>query len=103
MCPPSMHNFTESVLVFWRRNWRKFPTWAKAASIVFSMTPNSAGAERVFSFLKLMFGDTRTTALAGLIEGSLMLKYNKQCQAQGGEVVVGCWRLYRILQSCESV
>ena len=57
----SMHNFTESVLVFWRRNWRKFPTWAKAASIVFSMTPSSAGAERVFSFLKLMFGDTRTT------------------------------------------
>ena len=80
MCPPSMHNFTESVLVFWRRNWRKFPTWAKVASIVFSMTPNSAGAERVFSFLKLMFGDTRTTALltalADLIEGSLMLKYN---------------------------
>ena len=72
----TMHNFTESVLIFWRRNWRKFPTWGKAASIVFSMTPNSAGAERVFSFLKLMFGDARTLVLADFIEGSLMLKYN---------------------------
>ena len=40
------------------------------------MTPNSAGAERVFSFLKSMFGETRTLALADLVEGSLMLKYN---------------------------
>ena len=72
----SMHNFTETVLAFWRRNWRKFPTWAKAASIIFSMTPNSARAERVFSSLKLMFGDARTMAMADLIEGSLMLKYN---------------------------
>ena len=72
----SMHNFTEMVLAFWRRNWRKFPTWAKAASIIFSMTPNSARAERVFSSLKLMFGDARTMAMADLIEGSLMLKYN---------------------------
>ena len=68
----SMHNFTESVLIF----WRKFPTWGKAASIIFSMTPNTAGAERVFSLLKLMFGDSRTCVLADFIEGSLMLKYN---------------------------
>ena len=40
------------------------------------LTPNSAGAERVFSFLKLMFGDARTLVLADFIEGSLMLKYN---------------------------
>ena len=40
------------------------------------MTSNSAGAERVFSFLKLMFGDARTLVLADFIEGSLMLKYN---------------------------
>jgi hypothetical protein len=35
------------------------------------------GAERVFSLLKTMFGDARTSSLADLIEGSLMLKFNK--------------------------
>ena len=32
--------------------------------IVGSLTPNSAAAERVFSMLKLMFGDAQMTALA---------------------------------------
>ena len=74
----TMRNFTESVLIFWRRNWRKFPTWGKAASIVFSMTPNSAGAERVFSFLKLMFGDTQMKVFADYIQAALLLAYNKR-------------------------
>ena len=65
------------MLLFWRRNHRKFPTWAKAACIIFAMTPNSAGAERVFSLMKAMFGDDRSLSLTDLLEGSLMLKYNK--------------------------
>ena len=71
-----MGTFTAAVLSFWRNNCRKFPAWAKAARMVFAMTPNSAGAERVFSLLEHFFGSTRDGSLADLIEGSLMLKYN---------------------------
>jgi len=56
--------FTNSVLLFWRRNGHKFPTWAAAARIMFSMTPNSASAERVLSLLKAMFGDARASSLS---------------------------------------
>ena len=74
----SMEAFTNSVLLFWRRNGHKFPTWAAAARIMFSMTPNSASAERVFSLLKAMFGDAaRASSLSDLVQGSLMLKFNK--------------------------
>ena len=73
----SMEAFTNSILLFWRRNGPKFPTWAVAARIMFAMTPNSASAERVFSLLKAMFGDARACSLSDLIEGSLMLKFNK--------------------------
>ena len=44
--------FTEGVLGWWASNGTKFPTWAEAARTVFSFTPNSAAAERVFSLLK---------------------------------------------------
>ena len=83
----SMHAFTDSVLLFWRCNKLKFPTWAKAAQIMFAMTPNSAGAERVFSLLKMMFPDERTLSLADLVEGSLMLKYNKAKRKAEKEVL----------------
>ena len=73
----SMEAFTNSILLFWRRNGPKFPTWAVAARIMFAMTPNSASAERVFSLLKAMFGDARACSLSDLLEGSLMLKFNK--------------------------
>ena len=73
----SMEAFTNSVLLFWRRKGHEFPTWAAAARIMFAMTPNSASAERVFSLPKAMFGDARATSLSDLVEGSLMLKFNK--------------------------
>ena len=81
--------FTNSILLFWRRNGHKFPTWAAAARIMFAMTPNSASAERVFSLLKAMFGDARASSLADLIEGSLMLKFNK---AKRESPRRKCWR-----------
>jgi len=31
------------------------------------MTPNSASAERVFSLLKVMFGDARASSLSDLV------------------------------------
>jgi hypothetical protein len=58
---------TPRLVLFWRRNGHKFPTWAAAARIMFSMTPNSASAERVFSLLKVMFGDARASSLSDLV------------------------------------
>ena len=70
--------FTEAVLGWWANNGTKFPTWAEAAQTVFSFTPNSASAERVFSLLKLIFGDLRDRALADMMQATLMLMYNKR-------------------------
>ena len=39
------------------------PKWAYAARIAFALSPNSASCERVFSALKLMFGDQQMSAL----------------------------------------
>ena len=55
---------------------KEFPTWALAMQIAGSFTPNSAAAERVFSLLKLMFGDMQKTSLADMIQAALMLRYN---------------------------
>ena len=73
-----MHIFTKGVLSWWATNGHKFPTWAKAARMVFALTPNSASAERVFSLLKHMFGDTQGRALGDYLEVALMLEYNKR-------------------------
>ena len=70
--------FTKGVLEWWASNGSKFPAWAEAARIVFSFTPNSAAAERVFSLLKIFFGSERDTALADVIQATLMLHYNKR-------------------------
>ena len=72
------HSFTEQVLKWWASNGSKFPAWADAAQMVFAFSPNSAAAERVFSLLKLMFGDQQMSALADIIQSALMLRYNKR-------------------------
>ena len=54
----------------------EFPTWAKAARMVFSFTPSSAASERVFSLLKQLFGDQQLSSLMDYIQGSIMLNYN---------------------------
>jgi hypothetical protein len=68
--------FTKGVLSWWANHGTKFPTWAEAAQIVFSFTPNSAAAERVFSLLKLYFGDDRDSSLSDALQTTLMLMYN---------------------------
>ena len=68
--------FTASVLNWWKNHGSKFPTWAAAARIVFSFTPNSAAAERVFSLLKQFFPEVRASSLADVIQATLMLRYN---------------------------
>ena len=55
-----------------------FPTWAVAARMVFSMSPNSASCERVFSLLKQMFGVDQKAVLADYMQAALMLRYNKR-------------------------
>jgi len=70
--------FTTDVLGFWANHSKKFPTWALAMQTVGSFTPSSAAAERVFSLLKSMFGDTQMSALADMIQAALMLRYNKR-------------------------
>ena len=70
--------FTAGVLGWWANHGSKIPAWAEAARVVFSFTPNSAAAERVFSLLKIFFTDMRDSALADIIQATLMLRYNKR-------------------------
>jgi len=55
-----------------------FPTWACAARIVFALSPNSASCERVFSLLKVLFGEQQMSALADYIRAALMLRCNER-------------------------
>ena len=57
------------------------PTHCPTRAVAASVTPNSAGAERVFSLLKNMFPKECNLSLADLIEGSLMLKYKNAKRA----------------------
>ena len=54
------------------------PNWAKAARFVFALTCTSAASERVFSFVKAMFGKANDRILADGVQGSVMLRYNKR-------------------------
>ena len=47
--------FTTPVLKFWRTHCSRLPTWAKAACIIFTLSPNSALCEHVFSLLACTF------------------------------------------------
>ena len=76
--------FTTKVLLWWANHAPKLTAWAAAARIVFSFTPNSAAAERVFSLLKHFFGDTRMSALADFIQATLMLRVNDRKVARWG-------------------
>lgn len=76
--PSDMSEFTSTVLKFWARNKSKFKAWATAAQIAFSLSPNSAACERVFSLLSNFYGANRQSALADEISASLMLAYNKR-------------------------
>lgn len=53
--------FSQQVLTFFRQASKAdMSEWRKAAQIVFAMSPNSASCERVFSLLKVMFGDQQS-------------------------------------------
>ena len=73
-----VHAFTEAVLEFWRKHGKKMPMWRKMAKRVFAIPPNSAASERVFSLLEAMFGKDQDASLSDMIQGALMLRYNKR-------------------------
>ena len=50
--------------------------WAEFARLVFTTTPSSAAAERVFSRLRRTFQKTQEHALEGLVEATLMAQCN---------------------------
>ena len=69
-------SFTDKLLAWWRTNGKSFPAWALAARVAFAISPNSASCERVFAQVKIMFGETQMSALADIIQSSLMLRIN---------------------------
>jgi hypothetical protein len=71
--------YSEGILSWWRTNGGSFPSWSQAALMVFSLSPNSASCERVFSLLKNMFSEQlQRNTLGDYIRAALMLKYNKR-------------------------
>jgi hypothetical protein len=60
----------------WKSIASEVEAWSEAARIAFAMAPNSAGAERVFSLLKILFGSNQDNALSNYIRGSIVLRYN---------------------------
>lgn len=73
----SVEDFSNAVLAWWKENSDdQISAWAEAAQIVFAILPNSASCERVFSLLKLMFGEQQVASLSDYIQAALMLRYN---------------------------
>lgn len=51
-------DYTSSVLNFWRgTSDASIPAWRVAARIIFTLSPNSATCERIFSLLDCLFGE----------------------------------------------
>ena len=59
----SVNDYTEALLKWWRVNGAQFPAWALAARIVFTLSPNSASCERVFSLLERMYDEQQRSTL----------------------------------------
>ena len=74
-------DFTAGILTWWKNHATEVGAWSEAAKISFAMVPNSAGAERVLSMLKTLFGSNQDSALADFIRGSMFLHYNNSKRA----------------------
>jgi hypothetical protein len=64
-------DFTEGILGWWKSHATEVGAWDDVALIAFAMAKKSAGAERVFSLLKILFGNNQDTAIADYIRGSM--------------------------------
>jgi hypothetical protein len=74
--------FTMAVLGWWKNHAAELGAWGVGAQIIFSLTPNSAAAERIFSQMKDMFGAKQASALADMLQASMMLRYHKRLATQ---------------------
>ena len=63
-----------SAEITWKLNTISLPRWSAAVRRALLVQPSSAAAERVFSLLKLSFGDQQDNSLQDYIEASLMLQ-----------------------------
>ena len=83
----NLGEYTVKVLVWWRDVGSiQLPTWATAARAVFSMSPNSADPERIFSIAAATLGEGHENAKHDLIEATLMLRFNEQQKAKEGGI-----------------
>ena len=76
--------FNVDILTWWKNHDTEVGSWAEVARIAFAMAPNYAGAERVFSMPKTLFGSNQDSALADFIRGAMMLHYNNTKRAAEG-------------------
>lgn len=75
--PPVANLSNEPLISWWKGNNRRIPTWTRwILQLAVLIVPSSAGAERVFSIIRWMFGDDQDAGLEDLKEGSLLLRYN---------------------------
>jgi hypothetical protein len=73
--------FTKEILSWWKSNASEVGAWSEVARITLAIAQTSAGVERVFSLLKILFGSNQGTALSKYIRGSIMLRYSNTKRA----------------------
>jgi hypothetical protein len=63
-------DFTKGILSWRKSHVSEVGAWSEAARVAFAMAPNSTGAERVFSLLKIFFGSNQGTAFSTIFADS---------------------------------
>ena len=74
-------DFTKENLSWWKSHVSEVGAWSEAARIAFAMAPNSAGAERVCSLLKILLGSNKVTAVSDYIRLLVILRYSNAKRA----------------------
>jgi hypothetical protein len=64
-------DFTKEILSRWKSKASEGRAWSEAARIALAMAPNSAGVERVFSLLKILFGSNQDNPFPTTFAGQL--------------------------------
>jgi len=66
------------VLLWWKSQQKRLPSWYLAARKFLPIPPSSACAKRVFSVMNQTFGSSQHQALNDYIETSVILQYNNR-------------------------
>jgi hypothetical protein len=87
-------DFTKGIPIWWKNLVSEVGAWSEAVRIAFAMALNSAGAERVFSLLKILFGSNLDTALSDSIaENGGTKRSFLDYTAHFARKMVGKWQL----------